>query len=59
MDEHMASVIWDELKRYINTVDRAEAAESLVSMLGDNEAEADESKAAGAGDKESKNAMAQ
>ena len=59
MDEQLVSVIWDELKRYINTVDRAEAAESLVSILVDNDFDADDIKAAFAGDKEIKNAIAQ
>ena len=59
MDEQLASVIWDELKRYINTVDRAEAAESLVSILIDNDADADDIKSAFAGDKDIKNAVAQ
>lgn len=59
MDENLASTIWDELKRYINTVDRAEAAESLVSILIDNDADADDIKSAFAGDKDIKNALAQ
>ena len=59
MDEQLASVIWDELKRYINTVDRAEAAESLVSILIDNDADAEDIKSAFAGDKDIKNAVAQ
>ena len=33
MHSEVASEIWSELKRYINTVDRAEAAEILVSTL--------------------------
>ncbi len=33
----MASEIWSELKRYVNTVDREEAAETLVSILIDND----------------------
>ena len=57
MDEQLASVIWDELKRYINTVDRAEAAESIVSILVDNDFDADDIKAAFAGDKDIKNAL--
>ena len=59
MDEQLASVIWDELKRYINTVDRAEAAEALVSILIDNDADAEDIKSAFAGDKDIKNAVAQ
>ena len=59
MDEQLASVIWDELKRYINTVDRSEAAESLVSILIDNDASAEDIRSAFAGDKDIKNAIVQ
>ena len=59
MDEQLASVIWDELKRYINTVDRADAAESIVSILDDNDFDADDIKTAFAGDKDIKNALSQ
>ena len=58
MDADLASVIWDELKRYINTVDRAEAAENLVSVLVDNDCDPEDIKDAFAGDKEIKNALA-
>ena len=57
MDEHLASVIWDELKRYINTVDRAEAAETMVQILMDNDSDVDDIKDAFSGDKEIKNAL--
>ena len=33
MHSDVASEIWGELKRYVNTVDRAEAAETLVAVL--------------------------
>ena len=59
MDQHLASVVWDELKRYINTVDRSEAAESMVSILVDNDMDAEDIKSAFAGDKDIKNALAQ
>jgi hypothetical protein len=59
MDEQLASVIWDELRRYINTVDRAEAAEALVSILIDNDADAEDIRSAFAGDKDIKNAISQ
>lgn len=59
MDADLASVVWDELKRYINTVDRAEAAEALVSILIDNDADAEDIKSAFAGDKDIKNAISQ
>lgn len=37
MDENLASEIWSELKRYINVVDRSEAAEQFVNILIDND----------------------
>jgi hypothetical protein len=40
----LAKEIWDELKRYVNTVDRSDAAETLVSVLIDNDAATDEIK---------------
>lgn len=55
--EQIASVIWDELKRYINVVDRAEAAENLVSVLVDNDCDPEEIKTAFAGDTQIKNAL--
>ena len=44
MSIELSREIWNELKRYINTVDRDEAAETLVSVLIDNDANADEIK---------------
>jgi len=55
--EQLASVIWNELKRYINVVDRAEAAENLVSVLVDNDCDPGEIKNAFAGDTQIKNAL--
>ena len=40
--QHLASEIWSELKRYINTVDRDEAAETLVAVLIDQDINADD-----------------
>ena len=37
MTSQVASEIWGELKRYVNTVDRAEAAETLVAVLIDHD----------------------
>lgn len=31
------SEVWDEMRRYINTVDRPDAAETLVNVLIDND----------------------
>ena len=42
MSVDLAKEIWTELRRYINTVDRDEAAECLVNVLIDNDIDADE-----------------
>jgi len=44
MSVELAKEIWDELKRYVNTVDKDDAAETLVSVLIDNDCNADEIK---------------
>ena len=56
--EDLANVIWEELKRYINTVDRADAAENLVSILVDNDSDPKDIKTAFGNDKDIKNALA-
>ena len=58
MSVELAKEMWDELKRYVNTVDRAEAAETLVSVLIDNDVDADEIKDAFKSDSEVKRALA-
>ena len=58
MSIELASVIWDELKRYINTVDRAEAAENFVSVLVDNDCDPEDIKDVFKGDNHIKNALA-
>jgi hypothetical protein len=50
----LASEIWNELKRYVNTVDRTEAAEVLVSVLVDNDCDPDDIRVAFKGDRMSK-----
>jgi hypothetical protein len=57
MSVELSKEIWNELKRYVNTVDRAEAAETLVSVLIDNDADADEIKDVFKGDSEVKRAL--
>jgi len=37
MSSIVASEVWNELKRYVNTVDRQEAAETLVAVLIDHD----------------------
>lgn len=58
MHSEIASEIWGELKRYVNTVDREEAAETLVSILIDNDESAEDIKQAFKGDTDIKRALA-
>jgi len=57
--EDLASIIWDELKRYINVVDRRDAAENFVSILIDNDCDPADIKSAFAGDADIKRALAE
>lgn len=57
MSEQLASVIWGELKRYINTVDRAEAAETVVQILMDNDSDVEDIRDAFSGDRDIKTAL--
>lgn len=57
MSVELAKEIWSELKRYVNTVDRDEAAETVVSVLIDNDVVADEIKDTFKGDSEIKRAL--
>jgi hypothetical protein len=57
MSVELSKEIWDELKRYVNVVDRGEAAETLVSVLIDNDADADEIKSVFKTDSEVKRAL--
>jgi len=58
MSVELAKEIWDEIRRYVNTVDRDEAAETLVSVLIDNDADADVIKEVFKSDSEIKRALA-
>jgi len=58
MSVELSKEIWDELKRYVNIVDRADAAETLVSTLIDNDIDADEIKSSFKNDSEVKKALA-
>ena len=44
MSVELAKEIWNELKRHVNVVDRDDAAETLVSVLIDNDCDADDIK---------------
>jgi hypothetical protein len=58
MSVELSKEIWDELKRYVNPQDRDEAAETLVSVLIDNDVFADEIKSTFKTDGEVKKALA-
>ena len=58
MSAEVASEIWGELRRYVNTVDRDEAAEIVVSILIDNDYDAAEIREAFKGDPDIKRALA-
>jgi hypothetical protein len=58
MSAEVASEIWGELRRYVNTVDRDEAAETVVSILIDNDYDAEEIRDAFKGDSDIKRALA-
>ena len=55
----LASELWRELKRYISTVDRDEAAETVVNILIDNDVDAKEIRENFKGDSDIKRALAQ
>ena len=53
----VASEMWSELKRYVNTVDRSEAAETVVAILIDNDCDVDDIKDTFKGDTDIKRAL--
>lgn len=57
MSEMIAAEIWGELKRYVNTVDRAEAAETVIQILMDNDSDVEDIRAAFKGDSDIKRAL--
>lgn len=57
MTETIANEIWGELKRFVNTVDRAEAAEIVVQILMDNDSDVDDIREAFKGDSDIKRAL--
>lgn len=58
MSVELSKEIWDELKRYVNPQDRDEAAETLVSVLIDNDISADAIKSTFKNDSDIKKALA-
>ena len=59
MSVSIVSEVWHEVKRYVNQVDRAEAAESLINILIDNDVSPDEIRAEFKGDSDIKRALSQ
>ena len=57
MTETVVSEIWSELKRYVNTVDRADAAETIVSILIDHDSDVEDIRNAFKGDADIKRAL--
>ena len=57
MSEVVASEIWGELKRFVNTVDRAEAAETVIQILMDNDSDVEDIRDAFKGDTDIKRAL--
>lgn len=58
MTIEVAAELWGELRRYVNTVDRDEAADAVVSILIDNDYDADDIRDAFKGDADIKRALA-
>ena len=54
----VASEIWDELRRFVTPVDRAEAADAMVSILINNDESAEDIREAFKGDADVKAALA-
>jgi hypothetical protein len=57
MHSEVASEIWGEIKRYVNTVDRQEAAETLVAVLIDHDEDVEDIRSAFKGDSDVKRAL--
>ena len=57
MSAVVASEIWSELKRYVNTVDRSEAAETMVAILIDHDCDVEDIRDAFKGDSDIKRAL--
>jgi hypothetical protein len=58
MDD-LIPVVWHELKRFINVVDRAEAAENFISILVDNDCDPEDIKTMFKSDSDIKKALVQ
>ena len=58
MQDAVIGEIWSELKRYISTVDRTEAADTMVSIMIDNDFDVDDIRQIFKGDSDIKRAIA-
>lgn len=57
MSVDLVQAVWEELKRYIGSMDRVEAADALVNLLVDSNFDADEIRDSFRGDPEIKKAL--
>ena len=57
MSVAVANDLWNELRRFLSTPDRAEAADAVVAVLIDNDYDAEDIRAAFKGDKDIKHAL--
>lgn len=57
MSVDVAYDLWSELRRFLSTPDRAEAADALVNVLIDNDYDAEDIRAAFKGDNDVKQAL--
>lgn len=57
MSVDLASELWSEVKRYINDIDRQEAAEVFINVLIDNDIDAEDIRTAFRGESEIKKAL--
>ena len=57
MTEQLAANLWQEIKRYINPSERADAVETVLSVMIDHDCDPDDIRAAFAGDTEMKRAL--
>lgn len=57
MSVDLASELWSEVKRYVNDMDRQEAAEVFINVLIDNDIDAEDIRTAFRGEPEIKKAL--
>lgn len=57
MSVDLVQAVWEELKRYVGSMDRVEAADALVGLLIDSNFDADEIRDTFRGDPEIKKAL--